>query len=43
MPRQHLPPRTRLVIDFLVERFVALDKRLADERVWGENETVWLI
>ena len=41
--RQHVPPRTRLVIDFLVERFVALDKRLADERVWGENETVWLI
>ena len=41
--RQHLPPRTRLVIDFLVERFAALNKRLANERVWGENETVWLI
>jgi DNA-binding transcriptional LysR family regulator len=41
--RRHLPPRTRLVIDFLVERFAALDKRLADSRVWGENETVWLV
>jgi DNA-binding transcriptional LysR family regulator len=41
--RRHLAPRTRLVIDFLVERFAALDKRLADARVWGENETVWLV
>jgi DNA-binding transcriptional LysR family regulator len=41
--RRHLPPRTRVVIDFLVERFAALDKRLADARLWGENETVWLV
>jgi DNA-binding transcriptional LysR family regulator len=41
--RRHLAPRTRLVIDFLIERFATLDKRLADERIWGENETVWLV
>ena len=41
--RRHLPPRTRVVIDFLVERFAAVGARLADERVWGEHETVWLV
>jgi DNA-binding transcriptional LysR family regulator len=41
--RRHLAPRTRVVIDFLIEQFTALDKRLADGRVWGENETVWLV
>lgn len=41
--RRHLPPRTRVVIDFLVERFAAVGGRLADERVWGEHETVWLV
>jgi DNA-binding transcriptional LysR family regulator len=41
--RRHLPPRTRVVIDFLVERFAAVSARLADERVWGEHETVWLV
>lgn len=41
--RRHLPPRTRVVIDFLVERFIAVATRLADERVWGEHETVWLV
>jgi DNA-binding transcriptional LysR family regulator len=41
--RRHLPPRTRVVIDFLVERFQAVAARLADERVWGEHETVWLV
>jgi DNA-binding transcriptional LysR family regulator len=41
--RRHLPPRTRVVIDFLVERFTAFSARLADERVWGEHETVWLV
>jgi len=40
--RRHLAPRTRVVIDFLVERFKAVGARLADERVWGEHETVWL-
>lgn len=41
--RRHLAPRTRVVIDFLVERFSAVGARLADERVWGEHETVWLV
>jgi DNA-binding transcriptional LysR family regulator len=41
--RRHLPPRTRVVIDFLVERLTAVGARLADERVWGEHETVWLV
>jgi DNA-binding transcriptional LysR family regulator len=41
--RRHLPPRTRVVIDFLVERFAAVGARLTDERVWGEHETVWLV
>jgi DNA-binding transcriptional LysR family regulator len=41
--RRHLAPRTRVVIDFLVERFAAVGARLADERVWGEHETVWLV
>jgi DNA-binding transcriptional LysR family regulator len=41
--RRHLPPRTRVVIDFLVERLGAVGARLADERVWGEHETVWLV
>jgi DNA-binding transcriptional LysR family regulator len=41
--RRHLPPRTRVVIDFLVERFTEVSTRLADQRVWGEHETVWLV
>jgi DNA-binding transcriptional LysR family regulator len=41
--RRHLPPRTRVVIDFLVERFNEVGARLADQRVWGEHETVWLV
>jgi DNA-binding transcriptional LysR family regulator len=41
--RRHLPPRTRVVIDFLVERFSEVGARLSDERVWGEHETVWLV
>lgn len=41
--RRHLAPRTRVMIDFLVERFAAVGARLADERVWGEHETVWLV
>ena len=41
--RRHLAPRTRVVIDFLVERSAAVGARLADERVWGEHETVWLV
>jgi DNA-binding transcriptional LysR family regulator len=41
--RRHLPPRTRVVIDFLVERFRDVETRLRDGREWGENESTWLI
>ncbi len=41
--RRHLPPRTRVMIDFLVELARAEEARLADARVWGENETTWLV
>jgi DNA-binding transcriptional LysR family regulator len=41
--RRHLAPRTRVVIDFLVDRLSRVAARLADERVWGEHETVWLV
>jgi len=41
--RRHLAPRTRVVMDFLTERFRAAAAQMADERVWGEHETVWLV
>jgi DNA-binding transcriptional LysR family regulator len=41
--RRHLPPRTRVVIDFLVARFSAVGARIADERVRPENEMTWLV
>jgi DNA-binding transcriptional LysR family regulator len=41
--RRFLPQRTRLVIDFLVERFKALDDRLRDSREWGETDSSWLV
>ncbi len=41
--RRHLPQRTRVVIDFLIEEFRQLDGRLHDGREWGENEATWLV
>ncbi|WP_428488036.1 LysR substrate-binding domain-containing protein [Rhodopila sp.] len=41
--RRHLPPRTRIVIDFLIDRFRELEVRLRDGREWGENEATWLV
>jgi DNA-binding transcriptional LysR family regulator len=41
--RRHLAPRTRVVIDFLVERLRAVEIQLADGRTWGESETTWLV
>jgi hypothetical protein len=38
-----MAPRTRVVIDFLVERFKLLESRLRDGREWGENEATWLV
>ena len=41
--RRHLAQRTRLIIDFLIEEFRQLEKRLRDGREWGENEATWLV
>lgn len=41
--RRHLPLRTRVVIDFLVEQVKLVEARLAEARVMGETDTVWLI
>jgi DNA-binding transcriptional LysR family regulator len=41
--RRHLPQRTRVVIDFLVESFRQLEVRLRDGREWGENDATWLV
>ena len=41
--RRHLPQRTRIVIDFLIEEFRQLEVRLRDGREWGENDASWLV
>jgi DNA-binding transcriptional LysR family regulator len=41
--RRNLPQRTRVVIDFLVERFRLLETWLEDGRAWGESESTWLV
>jgi DNA-binding transcriptional LysR family regulator len=41
--RRHLPQRTRVVIDFLIESFRQLEARLRDGREWGENDATWLV
>ncbi len=41
--RRHLAPRTRVVIDFLVEQVGLVAARLAQDDVWGDTETVWLV
>jgi DNA-binding transcriptional LysR family regulator len=41
--RRHLAMRTRVVIDFMIERFRHLENRLHDGREWGENEATWLV
>lgn len=41
--RRHLPQRTRVVIDFLIEEFRQLQGRLKDARNWGENDSTWLV
>jgi DNA-binding transcriptional LysR family regulator len=41
--RRNLPQRTRVVIDFLVDRFRQLESWLQDGRAWGENESTWLV
>lgn len=41
--RRHLAPRTRVMIDFLANMVHAEEARLANARVWGENEASWLV
>lgn len=41
--RRHLAPRTRLMIDAIVEMGRKLEAWLDDARIWGENETTWLV
>ncbi len=41
--RRHMAQRTRVVIDFLVERFRHLEATLRDGRSWGENDSTWLV
>ncbi|HTW72291.1 MAG TPA: LysR family transcriptional regulator [Acetobacteraceae bacterium] len=41
--RRHLPPRVRVVIDYMAENVRLLTNRLADAKIWGENEAVWLV
>lgn len=41
--RRHLAPRVRVAIDFLVEQVRLNIARLEQGRVWGENESAWLV
>lgn len=41
--RRHLAPRTRVVIDFLVEELMRTSARLGQEQVWEDTDTVWLV
>jgi DNA-binding transcriptional LysR family regulator len=41
--RRHLAPRTRVVIDFLVEQVNEAAARLAQDDVWGDSDTTWLV
>ena len=41
--RRHLAPRTRVVIDFLVEQINQASARLQQDDVWGDTDRVWLV
>ena len=41
--RRHLAPRTRVVIDFLIEQINQASARLAQDDVWGDTDRVWLV
>lgn len=41
--RRHMPPRTRVVIDFLIDRFSSAAARLTNEQRWGGHDTAWLV
>jgi DNA-binding transcriptional LysR family regulator len=41
--RRHLAQRTRVVIDFLIDRFRQLEGRLREGREWGESDATFLV
>ncbi|HUI58677.1 MAG TPA: LysR family transcriptional regulator [Steroidobacteraceae bacterium] len=41
--RRHLPPRVRVTIDFVAEGVRRLMARLESGKLWGENESAWLV
>jgi DNA-binding transcriptional LysR family regulator len=41
--RRHLAPRTRVVIDFLIEQVNQASARLQQDDVWGDTDRVWLV
>jgi len=41
--RRHLAPRTRVVIDFLVEQVSQAAARLQQDDVWGDTDRTWLV
>ena len=41
--RRHLAPRTRVVIDFVIEEVRGVEQRLAEGRAWGDTDTAWLV
>jgi DNA-binding transcriptional LysR family regulator len=41
--RRHLAPRTRVMIDFLVEQVGQAAARLQQDDVWGDTDRVWLV
>jgi DNA-binding transcriptional LysR family regulator len=41
--RRHLAPRTRVVIDFLIEQVSQAAARLEQDDVWGDTDRVWLV
>jgi DNA-binding transcriptional LysR family regulator len=41
--RRHLPQRTRVVIDFLINAFRGLEGRLREGRKWGETDATFLV
>jgi len=41
--RRHLPPRARVVIDFLADQVRQLSMRVENDRSWGEDDSSWLV
>ncbi len=41
--RRHLAPRTRVLIDFMIEQASQAAARLQQDDVWGDTDRVWLV